>query len=112
MKQFCVRDKAECRDTIIMKAREREKISRRQIIEQMCGIVEPWVAEAELIDNIGEETNLITELGLDSIGILQVVLGTEKEFGISIENDELDSETFSMMGNLVSMIEDKLYENH
>ena len=86
--------------------------ARPQIIQQMCDILEPWVSDIDLIDGICEETNLITDLGLDSIGILQVILQAEKDFGISIENDELDSETFSKMGKLVSMIQDKMYEDN
>ena len=87
-------------------------VTRPQIIRQMCDILEPWVSDTDLIDTICEETNLIRDLGLDSIGILQVILQTEKIFGISIENDELDSEIFSKMGNLVSMIQEKMYEDN
>ncbi len=78
----------------------------------MRDILEPWVSDMESIDGIGEETNLVTDLGLDSIGILQVILGIEKEFGISIENHELDSGLLSRMSNLVSMIQEKLYEDN
>jgi acyl carrier protein len=85
---------------------------RAEIIERMRNILEPWVSDAALIDKISEKTNLITDLGLDSIGILQMILGVEKEFGISIETSELDSETFSIMGNLLEIIEKKLYENN
>jgi len=89
-----------------------EKIEQAQIIEQMRNILEPWVSDTNLIDKINSQTNLITDLGLDSIGVLQLIFGIEKEFGISIENHELDSETFSTIGNLVTVIEKKLYENN
>jgi acyl carrier protein len=85
---------------------------RAEIIERMRNILEPWVSDATLIDKISEKTNLITDLGLDSIGILQMILGVEKEFDISIETSELDSETFSIMDNILEIIEKKLYENN
>jgi len=85
---------------------------RVEIIERMRNILEPWVSDAASIDKISEKTNLTTDLGLDSIGILQMILGVEKEFGISIETSELDSETFSIMGNLLEIIKKKLYENN
>lgn len=88
------------------------KIGRPEIIEQLRDILEPWVSDIDSIAKIGEETNLVTDLGLDSIGILQVILGVEKEFGISIEQHELDSGLLSRMGNLVSMIQEKLYEDN
>ena len=88
------------------------KMGRLEIIKQMRDILEPWITDIDLIDEIGEETDLIRDLGLDSIGILQVILETEKEFGISVDNNELDSETFSMMGNLVGIIQKKIHEDN
>lgn len=89
-----------------------EPIERSEIIERLSEILEPWVSDTDSIEEIGEHTNLITDLGLDSIGVLQVILGAEKEFGISIDEQELESETFSLMSNLVGIIESKLYENN
>ena len=86
--------------------------TRSDIIEQMRAILEPWVSNIDLVGEAGEETNLMTDLGLDSIGILQVTLSVEKEFGISINNSELDSQTFSVMGNLVNIIQNKMHENN
>ncbi|MHC4647712.1 MAG: acyl carrier protein [Planctomycetota bacterium] len=96
----------------MMETSETEKLGRSEIIEQMRQILEPWVSDVDALDDIEERTNLVADLGLDSIGILQVILGLEKEFGISIRNNELDAETFSMMGNLVGIIEGKLHENN
>ena len=93
-----------------MEASKIEKISRLEIIEQLYDILEPWVSDISLVDGIGEETNLVANLGLDSIGILQLVLGIEREFSVSIKNHELDSQVLSTMGNVVSMIEKKLHE--
>lgn len=87
-------------------------MNRPEIIEQLCDILEPWVSDIDLIDEIGEDTDLVSDLGLDSIGILQVILGIEKTLGISIENHELDSEILSMTGNLVSLIQKKFNENN
>ena len=89
-----------------------EPIERSEIIERLSEILEPWVSDIDSIEKIGEHTNLITDLGLDSIGVLQVILGAEKEFGISIDEQELESETFSLMGNLDGIIESKLNENN
>lgn len=87
-------------------------IKRENILRQMVEILEPWVSDARLLDGITEKTNLLADLGLDSIGILQVVLGAEKEFGINIEDQELDSDTFSVMGNLVNLVQRKIHEDN
>jgi len=85
-------------------------MKRFEILERVAAIMEPWVSD--LTEDISEDTNLIAELGLDSVGILQVILGAEKEFGISISEEELDSESFSRMGNLLAIIEEKLHETN
>ena len=88
------------------------KFDRDQIVEQMRDILEPWIPDVDLVDSIGEETNLIADLGMDSVGVLQVILGIEKEFGVSIKNHEIDSQLLSMLGNLVNMIQEKLDEDN
>jgi acyl carrier protein len=95
-----------------MEIKRSVKFDRHQIVEQMRDILEPWIPDVDLTDGIGEETNLIADLGMDSVGILQVILGIEKEFGVSIKNYEIDSRLLSMLGNLVNMIEEKLDEDN
>jgi acyl carrier protein len=93
-----------------MQANKIRKTSRTEIIEQIRRLLEPWVLDADLINKADEKTNLIADLGLDSVSILQLILEIEKKFSISIKNHELDSRTFSMIGNLVRLIERKIYE--
>ena len=93
-----------------MQTNKNRKTSRTEIIEQIRCLLEPWVIDVDLINKTDEQTNLIADLGLDSVSILQLILEIERKFGISIKDHELDSRTFSMMGNLVSIIERKIYE--
>jgi acyl carrier protein len=93
-----------------MKTNDSVKFYRHQIFEQLRDILEPWISNIDLINDINEQTNLIADLGLDSVGILQVILGIEKEFGVSIKNHEIDSRLLSAMGNLVNMIQEKVNE--
>jgi acyl carrier protein len=57
---------------------------------------------------IGDDTNLREELGLDSIDALELVLGMEKEFGVKIQGKGLDREAFSSLTTLTSFIEARL----
>ena len=93
-----------------MQTNKNRKTSRIEIIKQIHCLLEPWVLDADLINKADEKTNLIADLGLDSVSILQLILEIERKFGILIKDHELDSRTFSMMGNLVSIIERKIYE--
>ena len=51
-------------------------------------------------------------MGLDSVAILQLILGIEKQFNITVKDNELDSDVFSRMGNLIDIIESKISENN
>lgn len=54
------------------------------------------------------ESNLVTELGLDSIQIIMMAIGIEKEFDVIIQN--VDFSIFKQVGDVVKYIEEKLNE--
>jgi acyl carrier protein len=45
-------------------------------------------------DEIGDDADLMDEIGLDSIQILEVVVGLEETFGVSFEDADFDIENF------------------
>lgn len=91
---------------------EQETITQTVIYKEIIDALEPWVTDIDILDTMNEETNLISDLGLDSIGILQMSLEVEKAFGITIQNFELDSQLLSRIGNVVELIRKKLDENN
>ena len=56
---------------------EEINLTRREIVEQLRILLEPWLQESDMAEQINEQTNLLTDLGIDSVGILQLVLGVE-----------------------------------
>lgn len=53
-----------------------------------------------------EDTRLIEDLGLDSLGLMDIVMAAEDVFGINIENEELRS--IATMGELNRFIAEKV----
>lgn len=89
---------------------ENKPIDQRKVILKILhSILEPWIDNGILLN---EQSNLLGDLGLDSVVILQLILGIEKEFFITLENTELDSSVFSKMANLIDVIEEKLNETY
>jgi len=82
---------------------------RERILGEIRILLEPWLSSE---DSINENTNLLRDLGVDSVSILQLVLGIEEEFDISVKDHELDSMVFSKMGNFIDIIESKISENN
>ncbi|MHC4737929.1 MAG: phosphopantetheine-binding protein [Planctomycetota bacterium] len=88
---------------------KKQSLTREEILGQTRLLLEPWLDDTDLA-SLDEQTSLLGDLGLDSVAILQLVLGIEKEFNVTIEDHELDSEVFSEMANLIDIIEGKLNE--
>ena len=89
---------------------EKLNLTREKIIKQVRILLEPWLDDIDESDQINEDADLLTDLGLDSVAILQLILGVETEFNITIKDHELDSEVFSKMAKLIDIIEGKLNE--
>lgn len=58
--------------------------------------------------SINEETNLINDLGYDSVQIIELIVQLEMEFDIEIEDDDLDIENLIVYSGLYKTIERKI----
>jgi acyl carrier protein len=45
---------------------------------------------------------------LDSMAVVSVLTALEEKFGFTIDDDEIDGQTFATMGNLVAFVEGKI----
>lgn len=95
-----------------METEKKQVTSRIDILKKLVVLLEPWLDDIDESARINEQANLLTNMGLDSVAILQLILGIEDEFSIIIQDNELDSEMFSRMGNLIDIIESKVNENN
>ena len=93
-----------------METEKTQLTDRIQILKTLEIILEPWLDDIDESGQINERANLLADLGLDSVGILQLILGIEEKFNITIKDHELDSEVFSTIANLIDIIEGKLNE--
>lgn len=58
-------------------------------------------------DDIKEDTNIFGAdgLGLDSIDILELIVGIKKEFGVEISDREVAEKVFTNVGSVIRYIE-------
>ncbi len=83
-------------------------MERNEIIEKLKEILEMALgkdAQAILL-NATENSNLVEDLGLNSVGILYVVIGIEEIFAISFENACFGD--FKTLGDVIDYIEKKV----
>ena len=61
------------------------------------------------IDSFDESTPLRETIPeLDSIGVVAIIAACEERFGISVEDDEIDSSAFRTFGSLLSLMRSKI----
>ena len=82
-------------------------LSRNEIKEKLTDIMK-MVMRDRLPDltTLDEGSNLIRDLGLNSVGVLYIVIAIEEFFGIEFENVGFGD--FATIGDVVDYIEDHL----
>lgn len=68
-----------------MKRDEILEIARKEIFEKMHEF--NYINGIEAIDDVREDSNLSSDLAMDSIDFVEVVMGIEEKIGISISDD-------------------------
>lgn len=64
------------------------------IISEQIGILE---------DTINKDSDIVKDLGADSIDIVQLLMAMEDEFGVTVTEDDADS--LKTVGDIVSLID-------
>lgn len=77
-------------------------ITIKKILSDILGLndrLNSMTSDTFLLGNIPE---------LDSVAVITIILALEKNFSISIHDDEISAKTFETLGTLVNFIEKKI----
>ena len=67
----------------------------------------------ERFNTMGLDTLLLGSIPeLDSVAVVTIILALEKNFSISIKDDEISAKTFDTLGALVNFVEKKLADKN
>lgn len=81
--------------------------TRNEIREKLSEIFKMAVNNSEFnFDECGDDTDLALDLGLNSVGILYIVIAIEEFF--SIRFDDVGASDFKTVGDVISYIEKKI----
>jgi len=58
-------------------------------------------------EEIGDDENLMDEYNIDSVNLFEIIVGLEDEFGIQLEEEDFNVETFSTVSNIAGFVEGK-----
>ena len=82
-------------------------LTREQISDKLKSILLSADSKnAKVIDTCTEKSNLLTDLGLSSVGMLYMVIAIEESFNIRFDNVGMND--FVTFGDVVTYIEGKL----
>lgn len=82
-------------------------MTREEIIEKLKLILKYTVSNFdELLPKITENSNLYTDLGLSSVGMLYIVIAIEEMFNVKFDNVNFDD--FKIVGDVVDYISEKI----
>ncbi len=87
-----------------------QNMSRDDVTAKVKTIVAEALHAQKMANQMTEETYL-ENLGLDSLNIVDILLGIETEFGIIFDEDELDLAPLETIGTLVSFVMENLDSN-
>ena len=69
------------------------------IVERLFLKIEPH--------DIGDEDNLMEDHGIDSVQVLEIVVGLEEEYGVSFEDEDFDIEVFQTVKSISDFVREK-----
>lgn len=83
-------------------------MTRNDIIEKLKDILAMAMGDqsTEILEKCTEESSLTTDLGLNSVGILYVVIAIEEFF--SVQFDDVGFNDFKTVGDVINYIEKKV----
>ena len=73
---------------------------KKMIVERLFMKIEP--------DRIEEHKSLVDEYGVDSVSLLELVVGLEEEFGIEVGDDDFSLDHFETVNALAAFVRDRL----
>ena len=81
-------------------------MERTDIIEKLTEVLQMAMGDSLDMNTVTEDSNLVTDLGLNSVGILYVVIGIEEFFGIRF--DDVTFGDFNTVKDVIDYIEKKV----
>ena len=84
-------------------------MNKKEVDRELKKIIATYVAVNDISD-INENTNLIEDLDMDSVGLISLIVEIEKNFFIHFEENELLVENITNYKNLLKYICESMEE--
>ncbi|MBN1600184.1 MAG: hypothetical protein JW915_01185 [Chitinispirillaceae bacterium] len=80
-------------------------MEREMIADKLKNIIVEVKNQEVSGDSIADSTNLVTDVGIDSLQLINFILSIEDEFEIELDFDSFDLDHLNRFGSLVEFVE-------
>ena len=88
---------------VISKSNSKEY--RREIMDELKKLLTPYTEDKILLSGINEQTNLITDLRINSANLVDIIIDAESKYNIEIDLDS--TEKMINVGSCIDVIVEK-----
>ncbi len=84
-------------------------MSREEILNELKKVLAPYTVNKEMLNSIGEQTDLIKDLKINSANLVDIIIDAEAKYNIEIDND--NAEKMINVATCINVIMEKLNQN-
>ncbi len=83
-------------------------MNQEQILSKLRIIIEPYVDDKNLLEQVSSETDLLKDLQINSAHLVDIILDAEEAFDIEIDDEA--AEKMLTVGSAVDIIQSRVNE--
>lgn len=89
---------------------ERDTYTMQQVsIDDILELVGSVIGDHEIVQDMQEDSRLLGAIAeLDSMAVVNLLLGLEQRFGFYVDDDEVDVDIFETVGSLMRFAQGKI----
>jgi acyl carrier protein len=77
-------------------------MTEKEIFAKVVEIIRPFVKNQEALESVGESTNILQDLQVNSARLVDIILDFEDAFDIEVEDEDADA--VNTVGDAVQLI--------
>jgi len=81
-------------------------MTRTEILNELKKVISPYTTNKEQLANIGEQTDLIKDLKINSANLVDIIIDAEAKYDIEIDYDSADK--MVNVGTCIDVISEKI----
>jgi acyl carrier protein len=81
-------------------------MTREEILDELKKVLAPYTSNKEMLNSINDQTDLISDLKINSANVVDIIIDAEAKYNIEIDYDSADK--MINVGSCIDVISEKL----